>query len=102
MAKSADLAGQIKSLLLLSLFAGLSYMLASLVAVYIERVKTKQTQEINAPAAPLAAPAPTIATTPAAKTDARLRLQLQPPPAQPAPLAQASLRKKKLRLPCPC
>ena len=55
-----------KSLLLLSLFAGLSYMLASLVAVYIEQVKTKQTQEIAAPAAP---PAPAIATTPAAKTD---------------------------------
>ena len=53
-----------KSLLLLSLFAGLSYMLASLVAVYIEQVKTKQTQEIAAPAAPLA---PAIATTPACK-----------------------------------
>ena len=45
-----------KSLLLLSLFAGLSYMLASLVAVYIEQVKTKQTAELTAPVA-AAAPA---------------------------------------------
>ena len=72
-----------KSLLLLSLFAGLSYMLASLVAVYIEQVKTKQTQEIAAPAA---SPAPAIATTPAAKTDAPVAAATATTPAaQPAP-----------------
>jgi len=78
-----------KSLLLLSLFAGLSYMLASLVAVYIEQVKTKQTQEIAAPAAPLA---PAIATTPAAETDA-------PVAAATAPAGQPAQEKASAPLP---
>ena len=92
-----------KSLLLLSLFAGLSYMLASLVAVYIERVKTKQTQEINAPAAPLApAPAPAIATTPAAKTDAPVAAATATTPAaQPAPAGTSQPSQEKASAPLP-
>ena len=86
-----------KSLLLLSLFAGLSYMLASLVAVYIEQVKTKQTQEINAPAA---SPAPAIATTPAAKTDAPVAAATAPA-AQPAPAGTSQPAQEKASAPLP-
>ena len=82
-----------KSLLLLSLFAGLSYMLANLVAVYIEHVKTKQTQEKTAPAAQ---PAPAGTSQPAQeKASAPLPLLTPsitdspflsaPPPAPTAP-----------------
>ena len=72
-----------KSLLLLSLFAGLSYMLASLVSVYIEQVKTKQTQEVSA-----TAPAPAT-STPATSDDAA-RLSSAPAPAATSLPAQES------------
>lgn len=86
-----------KSLLLLSLFAGLSYMLASLVAVYIEQVKTKQTQEIAAPAAP---PAPAIATTPAAKTDTPVATATTPA-GQLAPAGTSQPAQEKASAPLP-
>jgi hypothetical protein len=90
-----------KSLLLLSLFAGLSYMLASLVAVYIEQVKTKQTQEIATPAAPLApAPAPAIATTPAAKTDTPVATATTPA-GQLAPAGTSQPAQEKASAPLP-
>ena len=78
-----------KFLLLLSLFAGLSYMLASLVAVYIEQVKTKQTAEITAP---VAVPAPAILGAP--ESDA-------PETALPetAPPASASVPSQELASP---
>ena len=92
-----------KSLLLLSLFAGLSYMLASLLAVYIEQVKTKQTQEIAAPAAPLA---PAIATTPAAKTDTPVATATIPagsatPAGQLAPAGTSQPAQEKASAPLP-
>lgn len=86
-----------KSLLLLSLFAGLSYMLASLVAVYIEQVKTKQTQEIAAPAAP---PEPAIATTPAAKTDTPVATATTPA-GQLAPAGTSQPAQEKASAPLP-
>lgn len=91
-----------KSLLLLSLFAGLSYMLASLVAVYIEQVKIKQTQEIAAPAAP-PAPALAIATTPAAKTDTQIATATTPAgsAAQPAPADTSQPAQEKASAPLP-
>lgn len=73
-----------KFLLLLSLFAGLSYMLASLVAVYIEQVKTKQIAEITAP---VAAPAPAILGAP--ESDAP----------ETAPPASASVPSQELASP---
>ncbi len=76
-----------KSLLLLSLFAGLSYMLASLVSVYIEQVKTKQTQEVAA-----TAPAPASSTPATSNT-------LRPLPARLAATSQAGQESASAPLP---
>ena len=87
-----------KSLLLLSLFAGLSYMLASLVAVYIEQVKTKQTAELTAP---VAAPAPAISGTPESLGSPAVDAPAMDAPAMNAPASASTSSQEPASAPLP-
>ncbi|MBL6606214.1 MAG: hypothetical protein ISQ23_04610 [Alphaproteobacteria bacterium] len=100
-----------KNLLLLLLFSGLSYMLASLVAVYIEKVKSQNNTETTALTEPVVAPntsseintsegtseadrpaflAPTIADT-----DLNPAILPKAPPIAPAPPVMADFALKE-------
>lgn len=87
-----------KSLLLLSLFAGLSYMLASLVAVYIEQVKTKQTAELTAP---VAAPAPVISGTSESLGSPAVDAPAMDAPAMNAPASASTSSQEPASAPLP-
>ena len=68
-----------KYLLVLSLFAGLSYMLASLVSVYIEQIKTKQSDTL-----PVVAPLTPEPDAPAVAAPALPSAPAQAEPSTPA------------------
>ena len=87
-----------KSLLLLSLFAGLSYMLASLVAVYIEQVKTKQTAELTAP---VAAPAPAELGAPESLGSPAVDAPAMDAPAMNAPASASTSSQEPASAPLP-
>ena len=105
-----SLVGIFKNLLLLLLFSGLSYMLASLVGVYIEKVKSQRNIQADKQAATQTEPvAPaSIATdrnvnenaaspdrlTPLAPTIADTNMVPQTPPIAPAPPAIADFALK--------
>lgn len=87
-----------KSLLLLSLFAGLSYMLASLVAVYIEQVKTKQTAKLTAP---VAAPAPAELGAPESLGSPAVDAPAMDAPAMNAPASASTSSQEPASAPLP-
>ena len=87
-----------KSLMLLSLFAGLSYMLASLVAVYIEQVKTKQTGELTAP---VAAPAPAELGAPESLGSPAVDAPAMDAPAMNAPASASTSSQEPASAPLP-
>lgn len=100
-----------KNLLLLLLFSGLSYMLASLVAVYIEKVKSQNSTETTALTEPVIAPStssevntsegtseadrPAFLTPTIADTELNPAILPKAPPIAPAPPVMADFALKE-------
>jgi len=100
-----------KNLLLLLLFSGLSYMLASLVAVYIEKVKSQNSTETTALTEPVIAPStssdvntsegaseadrPAFLAPTIADTDLSPAILPKAPPIAPAPPVMADFALKE-------
>ncbi len=100
-----------KNLLLLLLFSGLSYMLASLVAVYIEKVKSQNSTETTALTEPVVAPntssevntsegtseadRPALLAPAIADTDLNPAILPKAPPTAPAPPVMADFALKE-------